>query len=392
MSPLFRLPAGRRRAAADVRDEIRLHLELCEADLVAAGLAPEAARAEALRRFGDPGATAAACLAIEGGRQARLAWRDRLGAFGQDLAYAARTLRRAPGFTLLVVLTLGLGAGATAAMFSVVDAVLLRPLPLPAPERVVALVPEAGGEARGGSPGLLTAWGARGRTRRAVGLAVAAICAASFVWALAGVRTDLAATYFSTPARAWELGLGALAATGVGRLRRLSPDLLAAVSWAGLAMVGWAALRFTGQTPVPGAPTLLPVVGTALLLGGGTAAAAWGPQGLLSLAPARWVGDRSYSLYLWHWPALVLVGATWRTPSGWSGVAVALGALVLADLTYRLVENPFRTAAWLRPRWRGVALYPVSVAALALVVGAAQWSVVRDYSQERPAVTVAAYG
>ncbi len=167
---LFRLPAGRRRAAADVGTEIRLHLELCEADLVAAGLTPEAARAEARRRFGDPDATAAECVAIEGERQARLAWRDRLGALAQDVGYAARTLRRAPGFALVVVLTLGLGIGATTAMFSVVDAVLLRPLPLPAAERVVALVPEVAGAGRGGSPGLLAAWGGGGsRTLAVVG-------------------------------------------------------------------------------------------------------------------------------------------------------------------------------------------------------------------------------
>jgi putative ABC transport system permease protein len=63
-----------------------------------------------------------------------------------------------------VVLTLGLGVGATTAMFSVVDAVLLRPLPLPGADRIVALVPEVGGESRGGSPGLLAAWEARSRS------------------------------------------------------------------------------------------------------------------------------------------------------------------------------------------------------------------------------------
>ena len=164
MSRLFRFPAGRGRATADVLAEIQLHLDLCAADLQAGGMSAAEARAEARRRFGDPEATARECEAVEGGRQARLAWRDRLGALGQDLAYAARTLRRAPGFTLVVVLTLGLGVGATTAMFSVVDAVLLRPLPVFAPERVVALVPVAGGEQQGGSPGLLAAWADRSRS------------------------------------------------------------------------------------------------------------------------------------------------------------------------------------------------------------------------------------
>jgi predicted permease len=94
--------------------------------------------------------------------------REWLQAVAQDVRLAARGLRRTPGFTLAVVLTLGLGLGGTVAMFSVVDAVLLRALPLPEAERVVALVPQVGGEDRGGSPALLTAWGARSRQLRAI--------------------------------------------------------------------------------------------------------------------------------------------------------------------------------------------------------------------------------
>jgi predicted permease len=158
----FRLPPNRRRAAHDVAAELRFHLAACEDDLVAAGWTPADARAEASRRFGDPDAVAAECLTIEGERQARVALRDRLGALAQDVVHAARTLARAPAFTVTAVLTLGLALGATTAMFSVVDAVLLRALPLPAPERVMALDPSVGGERRGGSPGLLAVWeGAR---------------------------------------------------------------------------------------------------------------------------------------------------------------------------------------------------------------------------------------
>jgi predicted permease len=80
-----------------------------------------------------------------------------------DLRLAVRALRRAPGFTLAAALTLGLGLGATTAMFSVVDAVLLRPLPLRDPARVVELVPRVGGDDRGGSPALLAAWGEASR-------------------------------------------------------------------------------------------------------------------------------------------------------------------------------------------------------------------------------------
>jgi len=239
---------------------------------------------------------------------------------------------------------------------------------------------------------LVAVFAARGRVRRAVAVTIAVACAASFAWALVSVAESPRGAYFSTPARVWELGLGAATAAALLRLRRLPPALLAGASWLGLVMIGVAAVGFDATTRVPGAPALLPVVGTALLLGGGVAAAGWGPQRLLALAPARWVGDRSYSFYLWHWPALVLVGVVAGGPvGGWRGLAVLAGALLLSDLTYRFVENPFRDGALVRPRWRGLALYPVSVAMLGVVVLAAHTVLVGQLNAPRPAVTAAAY-
>ena len=85
-----------------------------------------------------------------------------------DLQHSWRTLRRAPGYAATLILTLALGIGATTAMFAVVDAVLLRPLPLAEPARVVVLETRAGTEPNGatqtGSPGLLAAWGEQSRT------------------------------------------------------------------------------------------------------------------------------------------------------------------------------------------------------------------------------------
>ncbi len=161
---LFRLPEGRRQAAVDVAREIQHHLDLCTNDLITAGLSPDAARAESRRRFGDPEGTAAECRTIEGERQEHVRRREWLQGVRQDIGYALRTLRRAPGFTIAAVLTLGLGIGATTAMFSVVDAVLLRPLPFPGSERVVALVPYSAGVEQRGSPALLAAWGEQSRS------------------------------------------------------------------------------------------------------------------------------------------------------------------------------------------------------------------------------------
>jgi peptidoglycan/LPS O-acetylase OafA/YrhL len=238
---------------------------------------------------------------------------------------------------------------------------------------------------------LVALFKSRGRARRAVVLAIAVISLASFAWATHAVVDSPRGAYFSTPARAWELGLGAATAAVLLRIRRLPPPLLAAASWAGVVMIGIAALSFTGDTRVPGAPALLPVLGTALLLGGGTAAAGWGPQRLFAVLPMRWIGDRSYSFYLWHWPALILVGEVWRTPEGLTGLLVSLAALGLADLSYRYVENPFRDRAFVKPRWRGIALYPVSVAVLGVMVFTAHAVLVKELNAKQPAITAAAY-
>ncbi|HEY0780266.1 MAG TPA: hypothetical protein VGD56_20040, partial [Gemmatirosa sp.] len=85
-----------------------------------------------------------------------------------ELRSAIAQLRRAPAHAAAVVLTFALGVGATTAMFSVVDAVLLRPLPLPDPARVVELTTALAGEPRGGSPGLLTGWRAQSRQLQAI--------------------------------------------------------------------------------------------------------------------------------------------------------------------------------------------------------------------------------
>ncbi len=125
--------------AGDVEDEIRFHLETKTDELVREGWQPEAARREAARSFGDLAAVRAHCEHWGNEREAHVYRREFWRGWGQDIRYGLRQLQHGWGKTLLAVATLAVGIGAVAAVFSVLYAVVLRPLPFPDPDRLMML-------------------------------------------------------------------------------------------------------------------------------------------------------------------------------------------------------------------------------------------------------------
>jgi peptidoglycan/LPS O-acetylase OafA/YrhL len=202
---------------------------------------------------------------------------------------------------------------------------------------------------------IVTAWLVR-RVRRDAPLGTAPFAlvlglvgVASLTTAVLWTRTSPPWAFFSLPTRAWELAVGGLVALSIEMWRRLPLLPAATVGWGGLALVALTCTQLGPSTPYPGTAALLPVLGTALVIGGGSATGALGAGRLLCRPAMRAVGRVSYSWYLWHWPVLLLMPPLLGEPAGLPArLAATLVSAGLAVITVHLVEDPGRFAAALR--------------------------------------------
>ena len=157
------------------------------------------------------------------------------------------------------------------------------------------------------------------------------------IWSTAH-RPTLA--FYELPARAWEFGLGGLlACAGVSRLRGATASLL---GWLGLASILVAAYLLRDGAGFPGWLATIPALGTVAVLSAGPARSPCGVGFLLDSRPMQYLGARSYSWYLWHWPFIVLAAAMAPAIPVVGKLIVGAASLGAASLTYRLVEQPLR--------------------------------------------------
>ena len=183
---------------------------------------------------------------------------------------------------------------------------------------------------------VLLTW--RGGSSRRLIAALLIGVVASFALSMWLTDASPARAFYLLPTRVWQLGVGGLLALiGVmGTSRRAG-----ALAWAGLAAVAVAGVALTAEMPYPGLAALLPTAGAVALLYGGAAPS--GPVRLLAAAPLRFLGKISYSLYLWHWPLLVLpLMFLERALTGVEVVASVAAAIGVSWLSWRFVEQPFR--------------------------------------------------
>ena len=167
-------------------------------------------------------------------------------------------------------------------------------------------------------------------------LLVATVTALSFVFSIYQTETSPIWAFYSLPTRAWELGLGAL-------LVLLPPiKTKKLVGLLGFIFIIVSAFIFGETTAFPGVNAVLPVLGTVMLI---STINSW-PPFLNDVANSRmfqWLGEISYPLYLWHWPLLVLPSTYFARPLAiYERILAIIATIILADLTHRFIEEPFR--------------------------------------------------
>ena len=203
----------------------------------------------------------------------------------------------------------------------------------------------------------IVAWKA---PRLGAGVALTIVVVTSFAASLMITDSDASWAFYMLPTRAWQLAAGGLIAVGAGSLNRLPQAIRASVGQL-LAIAGWGALAAlitaafaidSVATPYPGMAAIIPTIAGVLLIASGQERT--GPGVLLRLAPVRFLGKISYSLYLWHWPILIL-GGIWLvgplgTISAKQALALAAVAVPVATASWLLVEEPFRRGRIPLPR------------------------------------------
>jgi hypothetical protein len=225
-------------------------------------------------------------------------------------------------------------------------------------------------------------------------ITLAGTAAASFAWSAWQTPVSPVTLFYLLPGRVWEFALGGFLAVQLDRASRGHRGLPGVLAWTGILALLLAAVLFDESVNTPGFAAALPCLGTVALIAAGTMDARNPVSKLLASQPLVLLGKLSYSWYLWHWPALVLVNATVANGARSSaGFAAAIGTLGLAYVTYRFVEDPIR-ARKLQPfsSSRGSVMAGLSICALLILVGLAlDWNAQRALARsERFKALVAA--
>jgi peptidoglycan/LPS O-acetylase OafA/YrhL len=225
---------------------------------------------------------------------------------------------------------------------------------------------------------------------------IVAFTICSFVFALWETQTHHTVAYFSTFSRGWELSAGAILAVLMARFDGLPGAQRVASLCLGLSLLVVSVLLISPETPFPGPNALYPVLGSCLIILAGTGKqsvaydrAAW----VLTNSASRFIGKISYSLYLWHFPVIVFVGAVLPHDSK-RFYALAIGLMALLSVaSFKLVEDPIRRSSLnfqmfaVQGGWRSLPFKSLALAVSAVVLVAAPLTSSATLGNERSAQT-----
>jgi peptidoglycan/LPS O-acetylase OafA/YrhL len=183
---------------------------------------------------------------------------------------------------------------------------------------------------------LAAAFAWRWRRRAGVCALLAVVCVASLACSVYASGRWPAAAFYLLPSRAWELLVGGMVWLFTGR-RQLPAALAGALEGVGLALIALAVVRFDSGLRWPGGFAIVPVLGAALVI-----AVSRQRSPFTGNSVAQWLGTRSYSLYLWHWPVVVLLVYSDRQHDPVSVASGIAAALLLGEASYQFVERPSR--------------------------------------------------
>lgn len=213
-----------------------------------------------------------------------------------------------------------------------------------------------------------------GQRRGAITL-IAVFSALSFGLAVLGTRVQLPygeefLGFYSPLTRAWEFGVGALIALATPVLGAIGKSWSRIILWAGVVLLTLSLVLISETTPFPGIWTLLPVIGTGLVLIAGAGTDSHTESSVLTSKVMVRIGDWSYSLYLWHWPFIVFAVLAWPTSTIAPIMAAAL-SVIPALASYFFVERPLREREF---RGRSATLgFVISVVTIPLVILGSTW-------------------
>jgi len=188
----------------------------------------------------------------------------------------------------------------------------------------------------------------------------------SLALCIQGSQVDPATAFFQTQSRLWQLALGGIVGIVFDRLQLISSKGRSFVAYAGALMLAIALVTFSDNMNYPGAWALIPTISSAAILIGAPATKSL--VRALSIPPATAIGDRSYSLYLWHWPVIAIAAERWPDDKTAGLVAIPI-FVVAAWVSFRFVEHPLHKSeafAWARIPTAATGILTVCTAALML--------------------------